>query len=101
MFNILIFLLLLLLFFDNLYDILLFFIAGSEWFPDEINDGYLEHYFFLLAAFMLIDFGIFVVIAKKYKYVNQYALSDVKPRTSSSKGNGKGERMPLLSESEM
>ncbi|XP_072051178.1 solute carrier family 15 member 4-like [Amphiura filiformis] len=43
---------------------------GAEWFPDEINDGYLEYYFFLLAGLMLVNFGIFLIIAKKYKYVN-------------------------------
>ncbi|XP_072051177.1 LOW QUALITY PROTEIN: solute carrier family 15 member 4-like [Amphiura filiformis] len=72
---------------------------GAEWFPDEINDGYLEYYFFLLAGLMLINFGIFVIIAKKYKYVNQYSSEDER-RRSGGKGSRQGEKTPLLSESE-
>ncbi|XP_072018287.1 solute carrier family 15 member 4-like [Amphiura filiformis] len=44
---------------------------GVVWFPDEINDGYLEYYFFLIAGINLIDFGIFLLIAKRYNYVKQ------------------------------
>ena len=65
------------------------------WFPDEINDGYLEYYFFLLSALMFIDFAIFVVIAKRYKYVKQTSGDETAP------GKGRGarsdsEKAPLL-----
>ncbi|XP_070544234.1 solute carrier family 15 member 4-like [Ptychodera flava] len=47
--------------------------AASEphkWLPDEdINSGYLERFFFLLAVIMLADFFVFIVIAWRYTYI--------------------------------
>eukprot|EP00057_Strongylocentrotus_purpuratus_P016036 XP_011670510.1 PREDICTED: solute carrier family 15 member 4 [Strongylocentrotus purpuratus] len=43
--------------------------SSDTWFPDEINNGYLEYFYFLLAGMMLLDFAVFLVIARHYKYV--------------------------------
>ncbi|XP_076446914.1 solute carrier family 15 member 4-like [Babylonia areolata] len=38
------------------------------WFDDEINNAHVEYYFFLLGGLMLLDFFIFLLIAKFYRY---------------------------------
>lgn len=38
------------------------------WFDDEINNAHVEYYFFLLAGLMMLDFLVFLVIAKFYRY---------------------------------
>ncbi|XP_071953739.1 uncharacterized protein [Antedon mediterranea] len=43
---------------------------GHEWYPDEINDGYLERYYILLAVLLLVNTGIFAVIGHYYTYVD-------------------------------
>lgn len=43
--------------------------SGDTWYPQDLNDGKLENYFFFLAAVMFLNFLVFVFIAKKYKYV--------------------------------
>ncbi|XP_002739447.1 solute carrier family 15 member 4-like [Saccoglossus kowalevskii] len=42
----------------------------NPWIPDDVNCGYLERFFFLLAAILSVDFMIFVILAVKYKYVD-------------------------------
>ncbi|XP_063969040.1 solute carrier family 15 member 4-like [Lytechinus pictus] len=44
--------------------------SSGTWIPDEINDGFLEYFYFLLAGLMLLDFLVFLIIAHRYKYVN-------------------------------
>ncbi|XP_035669051.1 solute carrier family 15 member 5-like [Branchiostoma floridae] len=44
---------------------------GTEWYPDEPNEGYLEAYLFLLAALGLLNFVAFCGVASRYKYVAQ------------------------------
>eukprot|EP00058_Branchiostoma_floridae_P017459 XP_002602947.1 hypothetical protein BRAFLDRAFT_131838 [Branchiostoma floridae] len=44
---------------------------GTEWYPDEPNEGYLEAYLFLLAALGLVNFVAFCGVASRYKYVAQ------------------------------
>ncbi|PVD39570.1 hypothetical protein C0Q70_02205 [Pomacea canaliculata] len=38
------------------------------WFDDEINNAHVEYFFFLLAGLMLLDFLVFLVIARFYRY---------------------------------
>ncbi|KAK7111645.1 solute carrier family 15 member 4-like [Littorina saxatilis] len=38
------------------------------WFDDEINNVHVEYYFFLLGGLMFVDFLVFLVIAKFYRY---------------------------------
>ncbi|KAJ8318802.1 hypothetical protein KUTeg_003893 [Tegillarca granosa] len=42
--------------------------AGNQWFPDEMNEGYAEYLFFLLGGLMIVNFGVFILIAILYKY---------------------------------
>lgn len=48
----------------------------DPWFPDEINTGYVEYFFFLLGGLMFVDFLIFLGIAKCYKYKNKAAHNE-------------------------
>ena len=43
--------------------------SEDTWYPQDLNDGKLENYFFFLAAVMFLNFLVFVFIARKYKYV--------------------------------
>lgn len=45
------------------------------WYPQDLNNGKLENYFFFLAAIMLLNFGIFVFLARRYKYVETSVAS--------------------------
>ncbi|XP_064595615.1 solute carrier family 15 member 4-like isoform X2 [Liolophura sinensis] len=47
--------------------------VSHPWFPDEINTGNVEYFFFLLGGLMFVDFLIFLGIAKCYKYKNKTA----------------------------
>ncbi|XP_071952206.1 solute carrier family 15 member 4-like [Antedon mediterranea] len=51
---------------------------GHEWFPDEINEGYIEYYFILLSVMMIINLGIFCIVAHYYTYV-QYGILNPEP----------------------
>ena len=42
----------------------------KNWFPDDINKGSLDKYFYLLAAIMLADLLLFVLIAVRYSYLD-------------------------------
>ena len=57
-----------------------FYIAGAlaaiarkatdgAWYPQDLNNGKLENYFFFLAAVMFLNFVVFVFLSRKYKYV--------------------------------
>jgi len=39
-----------------------------EWIPDDLDNGYLEYYFFLIAALMIVGLVAFIPYAKKYRY---------------------------------
>lgn len=43
----------------------------DPWLPDDINDGKLEYFFFLLAGLMALNFIIFVPVSKSYSYVEK------------------------------
>ena len=40
----------------------------SPWITEDLNDGYLEYYFFMIAIFTLIVFLLYIIVAIKYKY---------------------------------
>jgi len=43
--------------------------SNSDWYPSEdLNQGHMEYFFFLLAGLMLINFCVFLYIASSYKY---------------------------------
>lgn len=63
-----------------------FYVAGAlaaivrkathgTWYPQDLNNGKLENYFFFLAAIMLLNFVAFVFLAQRYKYVKTSASS--------------------------
>jgi len=39
-----------------------------EWVADDLNEGYLENYFFLLAGLMVVSTFVFIRIASNYEY---------------------------------
>ncbi|KXJ17617.1 Solute carrier family 15 member 4 [Exaiptasia diaphana] len=45
--------------------------AQPKWYPaDNPNKGHFEYYFFLLAGLMVVNFFIFLIVARKYQYVD-------------------------------
>ncbi|PIK49803.1 putative solute carrier family 15 member 4-like [Apostichopus japonicus] len=42
---------------------------GTQWLPDDPNEGRLEYFFFLLAVLMGINIIIYLVVANSYEYV--------------------------------
>ncbi|XP_033123110.1 solute carrier family 15 member 4-like [Anneissia japonica] len=42
---------------------------GHEWFPDEVNDGYLEYYYILLSLMMIVNLVIYCFVAHYYTYM--------------------------------
>lgn len=40
----------------------------SPWITNDLNDGHLEYYFFVIGAMMCILFGFFLMFASKYQY---------------------------------
>ena len=45
--------------------------TNGSWYPQDLNDGKLENYFFFLAVVMFLNFLVFVHLARKYKYVEK------------------------------
>lgn len=43
--------------------------SDGSWYPQDLNAGKLENYFFFLAAVMFANFLLFVFHARKYEYV--------------------------------
>lgn len=43
--------------------------TDGAWYPQDLNDGKLENYFFFLAVVMFLNFLVFVFLARRYKYV--------------------------------
>merc|ERR1719229_1086869 len=39
-----------------------------EWIPTDLDDGYLEYYFFLVAGLMMVTLLFFIPYSKKYEY---------------------------------
>ena len=44
--------------------------SGSKWYPDNLNNGALEYYMFLLAGLMLINAAVFLFLAVRYRYAD-------------------------------
>ena len=44
--------------------------SDSKWYPDDLNDGTLEDYMFLLAGLMLINAAVFLFLAVRYRYAD-------------------------------
>ncbi|XP_047067324.1 protein NRT1/ PTR FAMILY 8.5-like [Lolium rigidum] len=40
--------------------------GGTGWFPPELDDGHLDYYFLLVVAVTVVNFAIFVALAKNY-----------------------------------
>lgn len=43
--------------------------TDGSWYPQDLNAGKLEYYFFFLAVVMFLNFLVFVYLARRYKYV--------------------------------
>ena len=48
--------------------------TGAEWIPDNINNGHLEYFFILLAVIMFLNFLVFLLIARRYTYMEHNQL---------------------------
>jgi peptide/histidine transporter 3/4 len=45
--------------------------GGSPgWIPDDINDGHLDYFFWLLALLCVGNFGAYLIVARWYNYKN-------------------------------
>ena len=44
--------------------------SHSKWYPNDLNDGTLEDYMFLLAGLMLINVAVFLFLAVRYRYAD-------------------------------
>ena len=67
---------------------------ASDWYPENINTGSLESFFFLISGLMLLDCVIFLVLAFRYKYVlAENDLSEVEVTKSETP---KGEESKLV-----
>lgn len=42
--------------------------TDGDWFPKEPNNGHMEYLFFLLAGLTVINLGVFILVARLYKY---------------------------------
>jgi len=40
----------------------------NQWLPDDINGGHLEYYFLSLGTIVMVDLGVFVMMARRYEY---------------------------------
>ena len=61
----------------------------DAWFPDEINEGQTEKLFFLLGGLMLVDFIIFLLVARWYKYRDPTPAAEKDPKIL-EEAEGKG-----------
>jgi len=48
------------------------------WIPDNLNRGHLDYFFWLLAVLSLLNFLVYLVIAKWYKYKKTAEYPDAK-----------------------
>ena len=64
--------------------------TNGTWYPDNLNNGFMENYFFFLAGVMFLNFLLFLFLASRYQYVQtkdgrgELETSDdvISPRTS-------------------
>ncbi|CAH1243095.1 SLC15A4 [Branchiostoma lanceolatum] len=64
-----------------LVDVLNQMTAGSEWLPDELNDGHADYFFLLLTGLMAINLLVFAYVATNYNYVTN-ENADVEKHTN-------------------
>ena len=50
--------------------------SHNKWYPDDLNNGTLEYYMFLLAGLMLINLAVFLYLAVRYRYVGEGPEND-------------------------
>ena len=56
--------------------------SNGDWYPENLNKGYLEYYMFLLAGLMLVNASVFLFLAVRYRYLNHDREMNVTcPRT--------------------
>ena len=63
--------------------------SDGAWYPQDLNDGKLENYFFFLAAVMFLNFLVFVFLARRYKYVEPASRAKPAVTTEDSKQQSK------------
>lgn len=44
--------------------------SNGDWYPEDLNKGFMEYYLFLLAGLMLVNAVVFLLTAVKYRYAN-------------------------------
>jgi len=79
------------------------FIPDNPWLPDEINNGFLELFIFLLAIILFLNFVVFVLLARAYTYTRLGAkkptASTDSPFSRSASPNQNGTSAPQRSSS--
>ena len=49
--------------------------SDGSWYPQDLNAGKLENYFFFLAVVIFLNFLVFVYLARRYKYVESSRIA--------------------------
>merc|ERR1739838_349077 len=50
-----------------------------HWIPSDLDDGYLEYYYFLMAAIMMVTLLAFIPCAVRYQYKPGTDVSNMEP----------------------
>ncbi|KAK3406767.1 hypothetical protein EUGRSUZ_K02913 [Eucalyptus grandis] len=48
---------------------------GGNWLPEDLNEGRLDYFYYLIAALELLNLVYFLVFARRYKYKGTYLLA--------------------------
>lgn len=62
------------------------------WIPENLNHGHVDRFYFLIAGLAIVDFGIYLVLAKWYKGTN-FDESSSKKLVESRKEDGESSRV--------
>ena len=65
--------------------------SDGKWYPDNLNNGSLEYYMFLLAVLMMVNAAVFLWLAVKYRYVDHEHQIPESSLTNHSQGRQKTE----------
>lgn len=49
--------------------------TDGSWYPQDLNAGKLENYFFFLAVVIFLNFLVFVYLARRYKYMESSRIA--------------------------
>jgi uncharacterized membrane protein len=49
--------------------------VDNEWVPENLDDGHLDSYFFLLSGLMMLTIGYLYYISKDYEYKHAHELN--------------------------